>query len=31
MALHARAQALVQQDGAGIERRAANEANMLFE
>ena len=30
-ALHARAQALVQQDGAGIERRAANEANMLFE
>ena len=31
VALHARAQALVQQDGAGIERRAANKANMLFE
>ncbi|KAH0443226.1 hypothetical protein KCU90_g1427, partial [Aureobasidium melanogenum] len=31
MALHAGAQALVQQDGAGIERRAANEANVLFE
>jgi hypothetical protein len=31
MGIHARAQALVQQDGAGIERRAANEANMLFE
>eukprot|EP00952_Eustigmatos_sp_NYUAD-ZCMA_P003113 13540-Eustigmatos_ZCMA.PRE.1 len=31
MALQALTQALVQQDGAGIERRAANEANMLFE
>ena len=31
MALHARAQALVQQDGAGIERCAADQANVLFE
>jgi len=26
-----RAQALIQQDGAGIERVAADQANMLFE
>ena len=31
VALHARAQALVQQDRAGIERRAADQANVLFE
>ena len=29
--LHACAQALVQQDRAGIERRAADQANVLFE
>jgi hypothetical protein len=31
VALHARAQALVEQDGAGIERFAADQANVLFE
>ena len=31
VALHARAQALVQQDRAGVERRAADQANVLFE
>jgi len=31
VAPHARAQTLVQQDGAGIERRAADQANVLFE
>jgi len=31
MVLHARAQALIQQDGAGIERLAADQANVLFE
>lgn len=31
MALHARAEALIQQDGAGIERLAAGQVNVLFE
>lgn len=31
VALHARAQALVQQDGAGVEASAADQANVLFE
>ncbi len=31
MMLQARAQALVEQDGAGIERLATDQANALFE